>query len=191
MSHTISMNTNSERKINPKLFLLWGAIISSTMIFAGLTSGYIVRQADPGWMYFELPSLFKASTAIILLSSVSLHWSFISAKKNNLVQVKLALGLTLVLGFAFLILQFYSFNALSNMGVFLDTNPSSSFLYVICFMHAIHIIAGLLGLFSTFIASIRYKVHSQNMLSLKLSSTFWHFLGLLWLYLFIFITING
>ncbi len=191
MNDTSTIPMKETRKINPQLFLLWGAIVSSCMIFAGLTSGYIVRQADPGWMSFELPALFKISTVAIVLSSITFHWSFLQAKKNNLAKLKIGLFITFIFGLSFLVCQLLAFDALTNIGIFLDTNPSSSFLYVICLMHALHMVAGIFSIIYTFVSALRLKIHSQNMLGLKMASIFWHFMGLIWVYLFIFLTVNG
>lgn len=180
-----------KKGIDPKLFLLWGFMVSSAMIFAGFTSAYIVRQADGGWLSFELPKLFYISTIIIFLSSATMQWAFTAAKNSNVTQIRLGLLITLSLGILFLFTQVNAYYSLGELGIYMDTNPSSSFLFVISLVHAIHIIAGIILLIATFVSSLKFKVHSKNLFRIKITTYFWHFLGALWIYLFLFFKFNG
>jgi cytochrome c oxidase subunit III len=92
--------------MHPKKFALWLFIVTVIMVFAALTSAYIVRQSDGNWLVFELPSLFLVTTGIILASSATMHWTYMSVKKNNLETAKLAITITLILGIGFLAGQF-------------------------------------------------------------------------------------
>src|SRR6187549_3542779 len=98
--------------MHPKKFALWLFLVTVLMIFAALTSAYIVRQADGNWVIFELPNLFLVTTGIILASSVTMHWAYISVKKNNFESAKLAIGLTTVLGTSFLVGQYMAWGQL-------------------------------------------------------------------------------
>jgi len=176
--------------MHPKKFALWLFIVSVVMVFAGLTSAYIVRQAEGNWLEFNLPDIFYYSSGIILLSSVTMHWAYTSAKSDNIDMLKIAIGLTTVLGLVFLVTQWYSWIALVDRDVYFVGNPSGSFLYVFTGLHALHLISGVIFLIIVLISSFNYKVHSQNMARMEMCSTYWHFLGGLWIYLFMFLLLN-
>ncbi|MTI22841.1 cytochrome oxidase subunit III, partial [Fulvivirga sp. RKSG066] len=148
--------------MNPKKFALWLFIITVIMIFAALTSAYIVRQAEGNWLVFDLPIELWVTSGIILLSSATMHWAYIAAKRDELSQVKLALGVTTFLGVAFLIGQVYAWGTLVNHNVFFVGNPSGSFLYVLTGLHGVHLISGIIFLIIVLISTMRYKVHAKN-----------------------------
>ncbi|WP_291723637.1 heme-copper oxidase subunit III [Bernardetia sp.] len=190
-TNKIYIEEQDAHAMNPKRFNVWLFIVSIIMVFAALTSGYIVRQGDilKEWLVFDLPSLFYWSTGVILLSSVTMHWAYISAKKNEIGQVKIGLWLTLVLGFVFLYVQVKGWGQLVDAGVFFageKSNPAGSFVYVISGLHGAHILAGLIFVFITLIKAMQSKVHSKNTNTIAMCMTFWHFLDLLWIYLFFF-----
>src|SRR5690606_2595362 len=192
MEHRLNYSEEVEQPISmhPKKFALWLFIVSVVMIFAGLTSAYIVRQGEGNWLEFELPQILWLTSGIIVLSSISMHWAYLSAKKDQLDQLKLALGVTTALGIAFLVGQWYSSVALSDMDVYFVGNPAGSFLYVLTGLHAIHLISGVIFMIIVLISSFKYKIHSKRLTSLEMCATYWHFLGALWLYLFMFLLIN-
>lgn len=177
--------------MNPRKFILWLFIVSIVMMFAAWTSAYIVAQAEGIGRGISMPSLFTITTGLLLVSSVSMHLAYRAAKKDNLLQVKLFSSLTFLLGLAFLIGQFAGFGQLVDGNVyFVGGNAIDSFTYVLPFMHGVHILAGLIFLLIVLVKAYRYKVHSKNMLSIEMCSTFWHFLDGLWLYLFLFLQFN-
>lgn len=176
--------------MHPKKFSLWLFIVTVVMVFAGLTSAYIVRQSEGNWLEFDLPSVFYYTSGIIILSSISLHWAYLSAKKDNLMQLRIGMLITSFLGIVFLVGQWYSFVALVDMDVYLVGNPSGSFLYIFTGLHGLHLVSGVIFLIIVLISSFRYKVHSQSMVSMEMCVTYWHFLGGLWLYLFTFMLLN-
>lgn len=173
--------------MHPKKFAMWLFMASVMMIFMALTSAYIVRQAEGNWVYFELPSLFYTTTAFILLSSVTMQLAYFAAKKDNLERVKLLVAFTAILGLAFLVGQFYGWAQLVDNRIFLVGNPSGSFVYIISGLHAAHIISAVVFLLIVLVSTFRYRVHSKNMAQIEMCATYWHFLGLLWLYLFVFL----
>ncbi|GAB2611582.1 cytochrome c oxidase subunit 3 [Belliella aquatica] len=176
--------------MHPKKFSLWLFMVTVVMIFAGLTSAYIVRQSEGNWLEFDLPAVFYYTSGIIIISSIFLHWAYLSAKKDNLMQLRIGMVIASVLGLAFLVGQWYSFVALVDMDVYLVGNPSGSFLYIFTGLHALHLVSGVIFLIIVLISSFRYKVHSQSMVSMEMCVTYWHFLGALWLYLFTFMLLN-
>jgi cytochrome c oxidase subunit 3 len=173
--------------MNPKKFAMWLFIGSVVMLFASLTSAYIVRQAEGNWLYFELPGILTVSTVVILLSSVTMQLAYWSAKKDNLQNVKIMVVATTIMGVAFLVLQFLGWKDLVINQIYLVGNPSGSFLYVITGLHGLHIVSAILFLLIVLASAFRFKIHSKNLLQLEMCTTYWHFLGGLWLYLFVFL----
>ncbi len=179
--------------LHPKKLLLTLLIVSICMMFAAFTSAYIVRRAEGNWLDFELPSLFLYTSIIIVLSSITMQWAQYSAKKDNLETMRLMLGLTALLGVAFLVGQYMAWADMVANNVFFggdSANPSGSFLYVLTGLHGFHIITGLIFLIIVLISAFQYKVHSKSMLRIDLCTIYWHFLGALWMYLYIFVLIN-
>lgn len=176
--------------MNPKRFLLWMFMVSIIMIFASLTSAFIVRQAEGNWLAFELPKILWYSTVLLLLSSVTAQLAYRSARHDNILALKTYLGISLVLGVGFLISQIYTWGVLVDNNVYFVGNPAGSFLYVIMGVHGFHLISGLIYLLVMLARTYQYKVHSKNLLHLGLSVSYWHFLDGLWLYLFVFLLLN-
>ncbi len=168
--------------------LLWIGIASIVMFFAGLTSAYVVRKPQGNWIDFVLPDWFLFSTITIVLSSVCL---FMAKRriKNKHTSSKFIIY-TLILGIIFSCFQFQGWQELINQGVYLTgigSNVSGSFLYVITLAHLAHLIGGLVALAVTIINNQRGKYSSENFLGFELAAIYWHFLGLLWVYLFFFL----
>jgi cytochrome c oxidase subunit III len=176
--------------MHPKKFALWLFLVTVVMIFAALTSAYIVRQAEGNWLEYELPEIFWVTSGIVVLSSIALQVAYYAAKKDNFLGVRIGMVLTVLLGIAFLIGQWYSWVALVDREVFFVGNPAGSFLYVFTGLHALHLISGVIFLIIVLISTFRYKVHSQALNTLEMATTYWHFLGGLWLYLFLFLLLN-
>jgi len=176
--------------MHPKKFALWLFIVTVVMIFAALTSAYIVRQSEGNWLEFDLPQIFWYSSGIIVLSSLTFHWAYISAKKDNLQNLRIGMVITSVLGIVFLVSQWYGWIALVERDVYFVGNPAGSFLYVFTGLHGLHLVSGVIFLIIVLISSFRYKVHSKQLATLEMCVTFWHFLGGLWLYLFMFLLLN-
>jgi cytochrome c oxidase subunit 3 len=169
--------------------LLFISMISIVMLFIGFTSGYIVRMAEGNWMAFDLPDAFFISTAVIILSSLVIQKSLQAARLNDFESVKRFLGITFLLGISFTILQFEGWSEMRNMGVFFtgeNSNAAGSFVYVITLVHLIHLIAGLISILVMYLNSRKNKYTKGNTLGLELGVIFWHFLGGLWIYLFLF-----
>ncbi|MFL5731183.1 MAG: heme-copper oxidase subunit III [Cytophagaceae bacterium] len=184
---------NKPEAIHPKKFNLILFIVSIVMIFAAMTSAYIVKKSDGGWLDIKLPLTLYISTALILVSSVTIQWSYAQAKKDNLENVKWGLLLTSLLGLGFLASQLIAWDQLVNIGVVFGgqkSNPAGSFLYVLTGLHGFHLITGLIFLFIVLFSAFTYKVHSKKLLQLEMCVTYWHFLDGLWIYLFVFLLLN-
>lgn len=178
---------NTYTSIPTSKIFLWIAIASIIMLFAGLTSAYIVRQAEGNWVHFELPKIFYLSTAFIMLSSASMQWALSAVKKNHLKNLLTGLIITLGLGLAFSFSQFFGWSKLVEEKIFFVGNPSGSFLYVLTGLHLAHLAGGLIYLLVVITKSIMNKYSSENNLQVQLCATYWHFLDILWVYLFVFL----
>lgn len=179
-------------KIHPKKFALFVACASMVMLFAAFTSAYIVRQAAGNWLEFRLPEIFYINTGVMLLSSAALHGSYLAFKKGKTQAYRVLLVITLILGVAFLALQYQGWQALTEIGVGLTTNPSGSFVYVISGVHAAHILGGIAALVVAIIhaMALPHKVTKARKLRFELTSIYWHFVDFLWIYLLVFFTIQ-
>ncbi len=186
----------NELEIKQKLYkqMLWFSMISMTMMFAGLTSAYVVSKNREDWVDFELPQAFYVSTILIVLSSITFYFakSFVKQNKNTVATPLLVL--TLLLGLGFVYFQFQGFKQLIDAGLYFtgkESNVSSSFLYVITLAHLVHIFAGIIVLITVLYQNIKGKYTSTNFLGLELGAIFWHFVDLLWVYLFLFFYFIG
>lgn len=170
--------------------LLWIGIVSIIMLFSGLTSAYVVRADNGNWLVFQLPSIAIISTAVIILSSFTMFLAQMAIKKDKFKAVSLYLFITFVLGLAFTYTQYLGWKELTLQGIYFlgkYSNASGSFLYLIAVVHLLHLFGGLIALLITLIKSLKNKYNSQDYLGIELSAIYWHFLDLLWIYLFLFL----
>lgn len=180
-----------EKIIRAKKMMLWFGIVGLSMMFAGLTSAYIVSKERKDWLTdFELPQAFYISTVVILLSSLTMILTKRAIKNNATGQARLFLGATLLLGSGFVYLQFVGFDEIIANGYFFtgsESNVTTSFIYAFVITHIAHVAAGLIVLVVLFVNNLRGKYGSGNMLGVSLGATFWHFVDILWVYLFLFL----
>lgn len=181
-------NAQKKGRIPSSKILLWLALASITIMFGGLTSGYLVSQGNGIWLKFAMPQMFWVSTSIILLSSVTMNRVMSAAKSNNYTGVKTMLGITFGLGVLFVISQFLGFSEMVGEKIYFSgSSNSASFLYFFTGLHGAHILAGLIALIVVLVKSLKNRIDATNLLSLELCATYWHFLGGLWVYLFLFL----
>ena len=176
--------------MNPSKFIVWLFIVSITMLFAALTSAYIVKQSGGEWLNFNLPGMFWITSLIIIFSSITMQLALSSARADGFNRLRTYLIVTAMLGLAFLIGQYESWKQLVEMDVYFVGNPAGSFLYVLTGLHAVHIISGLIFLLIVIVSSFKLKIHSRSLIRIEMCTTYWHFLGGLWLYLFLFLKLN-
>jgi len=187
----LTQGTPEEKNIRAKKMMLWFGIISLVMSFGGLTSAFIVSSTREDWLTnFQLPESFTASTIIIVVSSLVLYFSKKALMKHqNQLSVSLLLG-TFVLGLAFIYTQFSGFSEIIQSG-YNFTGPTSnitmSYIYIIAVVHILHVLVGLISLIVVIINHLKKKYTSTNKLGFDLASIFWHFVDILWLYLFFFL----
>ncbi len=172
-----------------KMMLLF-SLLSITMTFAGLTSAYIVSKARPDWLKdFELPDYFIISTLIILASSITMWLAKKNVKKKLVSRTSFWIAITFLLSIFFFLSQFLGFQELINKGYYFtgaQSTVTTSFLYVLALLHLVHVFAGVIVLIVVFVNN-KNKKYNEETLGFELAETFWHFLGFLWLYLFVFL----
>jgi cytochrome c oxidase subunit 3 len=134
--------------------------------------------------------MFVYTSIIVVLSSITMHIAVIATKRNNIKMIKSALGLTFILGIAFIIGQYMAWGQLVDQGVFFVGNAAGSFLYVLTGVHGLHLVSAIIFLIIVLISAFQFKIHSKSMVRLEICATYWHFLGGLWLYLYLFLTLN-
>ena len=177
--------------MHPQKFALWIFMATVIMLFAAWTSAYIVKRSDMGWSEIVVPGQFWINTGIILTSSFTMVWAVWAARRDKLEMVKLALSITTVLGIAFVAGQFVAYKEMIALREhFTGGNVSHSFVYVLSGAHGVHLISGVVFLLIVLAATFKYKVHSKNMSRIEMCATYWHFLDVLWLYLFVFLLLN-
>lgn len=176
--------------MHPKKFALWLFMASVLMLFASWTSAYIVRQAEGNWLFFDLPTTFYYSTLIIGLSSVTMQLGYFAAKRDLTDRVRTLVLATAIMGVVFLVLQVWGWSQLVSNSVYFVGNPSGSFVYVITGVHGLHIVSAVIFVLVVLQSAVKGRTNSKNMAQIEMCTTYWHFLGGLWVYLFIFLLIN-
>jgi len=174
--------------MHPKKFAMWLFLASVIMLFASLTSAYIVRRANGDWEVFDLPVMFYISSVIIVISSLTMHLGYQDAKRDNLIKVKLWTTVTAVLGIAFMVAQVLGWNELTANGIhFSFDHPAGSFIYVLSGLHGVHLVSAVIFLLIVWYSASKMRISSTNLAQIEMCATYWHFLGGLWLYLFVFL----
>lgn len=174
------------KKIHPHKFTLWVALGSIIMMFAGLTSAYVVKRDQPGWTTFSIPRAFWYSTAVILVSSLTVQLALKAFKDREMLRYRNLLTTTVVLGILFVVLQWIGFQQIWNTGITLRGSGGGQFLYIIAGLHAAHVLGGIVALVIIVGKAFATRTRNYNSVPVELISTYWHFVDLLWIYLFIF-----
>jgi len=185
------VSTEQRNRIHPHKFTLWVAIASIIMMFAGLTSAFIVKSGQANWQEVQTPKLFWYSTAVILISSITIQASLRAFKQRSMAQFRTLFLTTLALGIIFVVLQWQGFQWLWQHGVRFEGAGEGQFLYIIFGLHAIHVIGGLIALIVLAAKQYFSKTRSYNTTPIEIMSTYWHFVDLLWIYLFVFFLLIG
>ena len=189
-----TQGTERHKTDRAKKQMLWFGIISLCMTFAGLTSAYIVSMERRDWLEnYDFPQALIISTALIILSSLTIHLA-----KKAIIEGKKQLGtillvVTIGLGVAFVVSQFIGFQALTAQGYYFTgaaSNITTTFLFLIIAVHMAHVAAGFISLITVFVNHLRGKYTKESHLGLSLGVTFWHFLDLLWIFLFVLIFVT-
>jgi len=185
----IDILSDQKRKIHPHKFTLWVAIGSILMMFAGLTSAFIVKRSQVNWLMLDIPLIFWYSTVAILTSSVAIQLSLKALKQRNMVGYRRWLVITAVLGIVFLVLQIIGFIQFGDQDIKLigaGSNASYSFLLAISGLHGLHVLGGVITLIVIAIRAVSISKRNYSSVPLEIAATYWHFVDALWIYLFIF-----
>jgi len=186
MNADMASADQQRKKIHPYKFTLWVGIGSIIMMFAGFTSAYIVKREQPGWITFSMPVIFWYSTGVMLLSSVLMQLSLSAFKDRDTGKYRNLIAATTGLGILFIVLQLFGYWQLNKMGVKIEGSGSGVFFIIIFGLHALHVLGGIVTLIVLFFRSLSSRIRSYNMVPIEVAATYWHFVDLLWLYLFVF-----
>lgn len=181
--------SNKNGRMHPYKFTLWVGIASICMMFAGLTSAYLVKRAQSNWLEFNLPKAFWTSTLIILASSLTMFLAVKAFKARERKRYRLLISLTCVLGLLFGAFQWMGFQDLASRGIQIfgnGSNPAASFLGVIVGLHFLHVFGGIVALIIRVLRAFKRKVKSYDATPIEVVAIYWHFVDILWIYLFVF-----
>tara|TARA_R110002072_G_scaffold142804_4_gene288375 strand:+ start:28657 stop:29238 length:582 start_codon:yes stop_codon:yes gene_type:complete len=182
--------TEVEKISRAKKNMLWFGMISLSMSFAGLTSAYVISKERPDWLTdFQIPQAFYISLVLILLSSVTFHFAKKSVQKEDNKLGMLFLVTTLILGVLFVLFQFRGFSEIIESGYYFTGSESTittSFVYLVVLMHLAHIFVALISVLVVIYNHYKQKYRNGKTLGIELAATFWHFVDVLWIYLFLF-----
>ena len=188
--------------VHPYKFNMWIAIVSMVMAFAALTSAYVVKRGDVNvWNVIQLPKVFITSTVVIIVSSIFMHAAYLSFKTGRVSLYRGFIIMAFICGASFLTLQIQGWSQLINAGIDLGSNVSNSFVYVITGAHFVHVLGGVIALLVfSIMAFTKYKITNRsesqtpdknNLVSVEVMMTYWHFVDFLWVYLYIFLILNN
>lgn len=191
MTTTMTAEDQKSRTARSYKLLLLFAMISMIMMFAGLTSAFVVSKSRADWLKdFQLPSAFYFSTAVIIGCSITFHLAKKAIQKDNQKATTTFLLATLALGILFVVLQFMGFGQIVDSGYYFtgaESSITTTFLYIVTVVHLLHLAGGLIALFIIIFKQLRHKYNSTETLGIELGAMYWHFLDLLWIYLFLFL----
>jgi len=184
-----TVQTQQPNRIHPHKFTLWVGMGSIVMMFAGLTSAYVVKKNQSSWLEFDLPQIFWYSTAVILLSSVTIQLAIKAFKAGIMGRYRSLITVTAILGILFMGMQWAGFMNLEARDIALTgpkSNSAASFLFVITSFHLVHVLGGVVALLVIFFRAYSAKLKNSSSMPIELAATYWHFVDVLWIYLFIF-----
>lgn len=184
--NSVGMTKEQNQKMHPHKFLLWIAIGSITMMFAGFTSAYIVKSNMAGWQPIKMPKLFYWSTFVILLSSATIHLSQHVFRQRKMNHYRRLITATAFLGIAFVILQIAGFSSLWSQQITFKESLAGSFFYIIAGVHGLHVIGGIIALLVIFFRAFSSTRRYYSSTPIEVAAIYWHFVDLLWIYLFVF-----
>jgi len=185
----IALMKQEKKTIHPLKFVMYIACASIVMIFAGLSSAYIVKRNQANWLTYDIPGIFYYSTAVIIFSSITLILARKYFLSRQMRKYKGWLFASAVLGVTFVLLQYFGFKEFWNNGFTLTRNVAFSFLYVIVGVHALHVLGGVTAIIIMYIKSFSRTHKNYDAIYIDLMNTYWHFVDLLWIYLLVFFII--
>jgi cytochrome c oxidase subunit III len=195
MQTALTMKSSEQQsKMDPKKFSLLLLIVGMVMLFMGLTSAVLVRMGEGNWFHFDLPVQFIYSSAVVLVSSLTMWFAYRAAKADEIGKTQILMFATLIVGSMFVYFQYQGWVDLAQRGIFFvpaeggaNGMISGSFIIGLVGLHLLHLIGGLLFLAVVLVKTLLFQVHKKNLLSINLCNTYWHFVGILWFYLYTFL----
>jgi cytochrome c oxidase subunit III len=191
MEMTMTTEEQKSRTARSYKLILLFAMVSMTMMFAGLTSAFVVSKSRADWLKdFQLPTAFYWSTLVIIGCSVTFQLAKKAIQKDHQKATTIYLLATLTLGILFVVLQFAGFGQIVERGYYFTGQASSittTFLYIVTLVHLLHLAGGLISLLIIIYNHFKQKYNSTQTLGIELGAMYWHFLDLLWVYLFLFL----
>lgn len=183
------VQNDQRRRLHPHKFTLLIAMGSIIMMFAGLTSAYLVKSNQVNWLQFKMPPVFWYSTLVILASSLTIHLATKAFRARRMARYRALLTATAILGVVFVFMQWAGFSWLQDHGVKLlgaGSNASGSFVAVIAGIHIVHVLGGVVALLIMFFKAFNRNIKSYSSTGIEMASIYWHFVDGLWIYLFLF-----
>lgn len=191
----LTQGTLEEKNNRAKKMMLWFSLISLVMAFAGLTSAVIISRKRADWTNeLQLPDIFLVSVFVVILSSITFIFAKQALKKENRLLTSILLLATLCLGILFVFIQFKGFDALIAAGYRFTgeiSDPKASFIFLIAFFHVLHVVAGLICVIVVIYNHFKQKYSATKILGFELAATFWHFVGVLWVFLYLLLRFVG
>ena len=185
-----SADSSSSFPISKGQLGVWILLTAIVMLFAGLSSAYIVLRGVPTWQNIELPWMLWPNTAVLLLSSVAIDISRRAARRNDLQSMKRWLAVAGVLGLAFLVGQLAAWRQLVNAGVYVPSTLQSGFFYILTGLHGLHLLGGVFALGYVFSKALKDRITAFDYEPLKLCALYWHVMDALWIYLFLLLLLS-
>src|SRR5215510_10230744 len=185
-----SSNSGSSFPISKGQVGVWILLTAVIMLFAGLSSAYIVLRGVPAWQRIELPWLLWPNTAVLLLSSVAIDLSRRAIRRNDLQSMKRWLAVGGILGLAFLAGQLAAWRQLVNAGVYVPSTLQSGFFYILSGLHGLHLLGGVIALCIVLVKAFNNRLTASNDERLKLCALYWHVMDALWIYLFLLMSLS-
>ncbi len=170
---------------------MWVGLASIVMLFASLTSAYVIRQIQglgdevSDWVRIDIPAALWFNTAVILISSLTLEFARRALKLERYARFKRLISVTTLLGVVFLIGQVIAWRQLVAQGIYVNSNPHSSFFYLLTSLHGLHLLGGVIALGYVTAAAMRLRISMKKRTMVDITALYWHFMDGLWVYLFV------
>ena len=190
------MSNRFTKRREPFAFMLYLAMVGSALLFLFLIFVFVAKETRNQDIPIKIPGVFWWSSWVILASSATLHGANKAFREERFRSYRLNIGLTLVAGILFIILQGFGWRQMIVSGITMSNNTSGMFIYILSGLHIFHTLGGLIALASAnkdafkrmeYVDSYVYSVNPPNQLKIKLISLYWHFIDVLWIALFIFL----
>jgi cytochrome c oxidase subunit 3 len=183
------------KRREPYDFMLRLGIIGMSLVFVAITLLYLNRVNEQVWTSFRLPKAFWLSTILLILSSLTIQKAYQCLQTQLFKQYRFYLYFTFLLASGFILVQILGWQQLMTQNIFLQNNLAGAFIYVLTGLHIAHLLGGIILLLKTlseaqqnknYVDAFVYSVNPPNQLKIKLIVRYWHFVDILWIYLFLF-----